>query len=163
MRLGIVSGGRPPRYRSYINHGVYALKHGHTYIRNLTSYPNLQTPNFHKLHAVADALPAFDWVLWLDDDAFFTDFERDIAERPYRSGVGCLLRGLPEPDKPGRRLDLPQLRRVLCQERSRNLSVSLERGRGAPFGPTATGPQESKDTPALRAARQPSVCFVYCA
>jgi len=80
VRLGIVSGGNPARYRSHINHSVYAGRYGLSYRRNTIAYPDLQTPHFHKLHAIAEALPEFDWVLWLDDDAFFTDFDKDMRD-----------------------------------------------------------------------------------
>ena len=78
MNLGLISGGNPPRFRSHINHDIYAHRHALSYYRDNRTYPDLQTPHFHKLCAVLRVLDQYDWLLWLDDDAFFTDFEQDM-------------------------------------------------------------------------------------
>ncbi|MDR6951968.1 hypothetical protein J2X65_001319 [Ancylobacter sp. 3268] len=79
MRLGLVSGAHPPKLRSHINHRVYAELHGLDYEYDARRYENLQTPHFHKLMAVLAIIESYDWVMWLDEDAFFTDFSFDVT------------------------------------------------------------------------------------
>lgn len=78
MKLAIVSGSNPNRYRSHVNHAVYARLHGLPYHLDFRKYEGLQTPHFHKLRAILRVIDRYDWVLWLDDDAFFTDFSTDM-------------------------------------------------------------------------------------
>lgn len=81
MQIDIVSGGNPPRFQSHLNHAVYAEIWGHRYHWDCFPREDLQTKHFHKLRAVLDALDvAGEWGLWMDDDAFFTDFSADITE-----------------------------------------------------------------------------------
>ena len=80
MRLGLVSGAYPPKLRSHINHRLYAQLHGLDYKYDTQRYENLQTPHFHKLMAVLGIIESYDWVMWLDEDAFFTDFSFDVTE-----------------------------------------------------------------------------------
>jgi len=75
----IVSGGIPHRLQSDLNHRLYAAHHSHNYIHDTGPYHALQNIYFFKLHSVEKVLPDYDWVFWIDDDAFFTDFEEDIA------------------------------------------------------------------------------------
>jgi hypothetical protein len=76
--LGIVSGGFPARYSSHVNHATYARLHGLVYHWDTKKRDGLKTPHFHKISAVLDVLDRHDWVLWLDDDAFFTDLSQDM-------------------------------------------------------------------------------------
>jgi hypothetical protein len=78
-KICIVSGGIPHRLRSDINHRMYAARHSHDYLHDTGPYQALQNIYFFKLHSVEKALPHYDWVFWIDDDAFFTDFEKDLA------------------------------------------------------------------------------------
>ncbi|MFZ5669667.1 MAG: hypothetical protein ACOY4K_09235 [Pseudomonadota bacterium] len=78
VNLAIVSGGYPTRYRSHINHDLYARIHGLPFYLDSTRYEGLQTPHFHKIRAVLRVLDRHDWVLWMDDDGFFMDFEQDV-------------------------------------------------------------------------------------
>jgi hypothetical protein len=78
LNLAIVSGSYPTRYRSHINHDLYARKLGLAYYLDSNRYPGLQTPHFHKIAAVLRVLEQHEWVLWVDDDGFFMDFEQDM-------------------------------------------------------------------------------------
>lgn len=72
--LCVVSGGDTQRLRSHVNHAVFANLHGFSYLRVVRAIPGLLSPYYLKLAAIRQALPDFDWVLWLDDDAFFSNF-----------------------------------------------------------------------------------------
>ena len=84
MKLCIVSGGKHSRLQSHLNHQAYALRHSYDFHHDLTPYPPpLIGPtisgSYFKLQAVENVLHRYEWVFWLDDDAFFTDFDRPIA------------------------------------------------------------------------------------
>jgi hypothetical protein len=80
LDLAIVSGGWPLRYRSGANHALYADVMGLIHHLDNTYYKRLQTPSFHKLAAILRVLDRHDWVMWMDDDAFFMDFEQDVRQ-----------------------------------------------------------------------------------
>lgn len=93
----IISTSNKNRFNSKINHQQYAN------FRNVTYkfYDNIQTEkhyHFLKIYAVLDALQLNDYVLYLDDDAFFTRTDWDyksifdlydkdliVAESPRRN------------------------------------------------------------------------------
>jgi hypothetical protein len=75
MDLCVVSGGNVMKYQSYVNHKVYASRHGYDYRMEYGPYPNLPSPFFIKLAATTHILHRYDWVFWIDDDAFFTNFD----------------------------------------------------------------------------------------
>ncbi|MGU3493531.1 hypothetical protein ACLBXM_05755 [Xanthobacteraceae bacterium A53D] len=78
MRIKIVSGTDNENLKSRANHESYAARHGYTYVFDATRYAGLPSPHFRKIHSVLAAMedtdPA-DWIWWLDDDAFFTQFD----------------------------------------------------------------------------------------
>lgn len=80
QRLCIVSGGIPHRLKSDINHRLYAARHSHEYLHDTGPYAALKNIYFFKLHSVEKALQYHDWVFWIDDDAFFTDFEKNLDD-----------------------------------------------------------------------------------
>lgn len=75
MDICIVSGGTHVRFPSAPNHAAFAARNGHAYRHDLTPYEGLLRPNFHKIRAVEAALHHHEWVMWMDDDAFFTDMD----------------------------------------------------------------------------------------
>lgn len=56
---------------------MYADRHGLDYLFDVTP-GRLPTPLDQKLAAVLRALPHVEWLFWIDDDAFFTDLDRDV-------------------------------------------------------------------------------------
>lgn len=74
LRMGVISGFFPGRrLNSHINHSAYCRAHGYYYID--ASHPGTHPrPYFRKIEVILEYLSLFDWVFWLDDDAYFTDF-----------------------------------------------------------------------------------------
>jgi hypothetical protein len=74
MKLGIISGFYPGfRFESPVNHKAYADVHGYHYVYNHTPERH---PHFlyYKVETILRYIDLFDWIFWLDDDAYFTDF-----------------------------------------------------------------------------------------
>jgi hypothetical protein len=79
MKLGIVSGFYPGfRVESAINHKAYADKHGYHYIYNFTPERDPRYI-FYKIETLLRYIDLFDWVFWIDDDAYFTNFSIPLA------------------------------------------------------------------------------------
>lgn len=74
MTLGILSGHYPGvRFASQINHKCYADSHGYHYVFN-GSPERDRRRYFRKIETILRYLDLFDWIFWIDDDAWFTDF-----------------------------------------------------------------------------------------
>lgn len=75
MKIGIISGYHPGfRFNSPINHKAYADTHGYSYIYNFT--PEARGGGyFFKVETIKRYIDLFDWIFWIDDDAYFTDFD----------------------------------------------------------------------------------------
>lgn len=75
-RIGVVSGRYPvTEFQSYANHKAYCLKRGYTYIS--CSWPTgSANPYMNKIRYIKSYLTLFDYIFWIDDDAFFIDHER---------------------------------------------------------------------------------------
>jgi len=68
----IISGADSHRYGAHINHKRYADIRGIDYKFHLSS--GLSNPFFTKCYAILDSFDkGYDYVLWIDDDAFFID------------------------------------------------------------------------------------------
>jgi galactosyl transferase GMA12/MNN10 family len=70
----MISGCTKKRLFSEINHAYYAANHSYDYNFDVGPYAELQNAYFLKLLAVERVIANYDWVFWLDDDAFITDF-----------------------------------------------------------------------------------------
>lgn len=72
-RVGIISYCDRLRTNAHVNHEVYARVHGYTYIFDIApvSEPPQHKKFFLKIEKIRKFLPLFDWVFWIDDDAFF--------------------------------------------------------------------------------------------
>lgn len=80
-RICVVSGGSAVRYLSHLNHAVYAEEKGFSHRLELSIAPHVPSPYWYKFLAIRNVLRDADWVLWMDDDAYFTDWRGDgIAE-----------------------------------------------------------------------------------
>ena len=77
--LGIISGYYPGvRFGSQVNHQTYADQHGYHYVYN-GAPPRRARSFFTKIETILRYQPLFDWVFWIDDDAYFTDFRAPLS------------------------------------------------------------------------------------
>jgi hypothetical protein len=72
--LTIVSGCDRLRFKSFVNHKLFADVNGSNYIWSFILGRHGESPYLKKIDVVQSALGADEWVFWLDDDAYFTDF-----------------------------------------------------------------------------------------
>mgnify|MGYP006272800899 CR=1 FL=1 len=77
-RIGVVSGRYPiTRFRSPENHIAYCKQNGYTYIH--CNWPTGEAiPYTNKIEYISYYLGMFEYVFWLDDDAFFVDFKKKL-------------------------------------------------------------------------------------
>lgn len=75
----ILSGRYPATtFHSPENHRAYANKFGYSYIHR--SWPGKsKNPYFNKIEYILEYIDFYDYIFWIDDDAFFLDFENDIS------------------------------------------------------------------------------------
>ena len=80
MKVCIVSGRYPAtEFDSAINHKVYADTFGYSYAH--CNWPTKEKNRYlNKMHYISMYLDVYDYIFWIDDDAFFFDFEKDIME-----------------------------------------------------------------------------------
>jgi hypothetical protein len=80
------------RFNSSVNHRLYACQHGYRYIFDSTPRFDKRT-YMRKLEAILEYLDLFDWLFWIDDDAYITDFsiplERFIDMTPESDFIVC--------------------------------------------------------------------------
>ncbi len=74
----VVSGRYPATsFESAANHRAYCGEHGYTYVH--CNWPTGQPiPYLNKIEYVLYLFDRFDWVFWIDDDAFFLDPSRSL-------------------------------------------------------------------------------------
>lgn len=136
----IVSGADEIRLRSYIGHTVYARLYGLDYRLETGLSRGVENKFFYKMAMVEHVLDRYDWIVWLDDDCFITDFTRDTfreligqAERDDRFLV--IAEGAVEPNGWWSRMNTgvfalrndPRTRQML--RRMRDTSVAEVRSR----------------------------------
>lgn len=102
-RVGIASGGDLIRFRSYVNHSIYAREHGLDYRLECGVDPQIHNKYHYKISIIRRLLPKYDWLMWIDDDAFFTDFSRDgvmdlIEEAEAADSFLVIAEGAVEPN-----------------------------------------------------------------
>lgn len=76
----IISGRYPATtYDSAVNHKIYAETHGYRYIH--CNWPTKWKNRYlNKIEYLLHYMDLFDYVIWIDDDAFFFDFDKDIMD-----------------------------------------------------------------------------------
>ena len=75
-RIGIISYCDKVRTFATINHQFYADLHNYTYIYDIAPTKNGVFKN--KVEKILKFLDLFDWVFWIDDDAFFTQYKTPL-------------------------------------------------------------------------------------
>ena len=83
--LMIVSGSSRVRTAAPLNHALYATAIGVPYFFDVAP-TRVERIYFHKLEVIRAYLPLAEWLFWIDDDAFFTDFRIDL--RQFLAAVG---------------------------------------------------------------------------
>ncbi|KZL15862.1 galactosyl transferase GMA12/MNN10 family protein [Pseudovibrio axinellae] len=80
MNIAVISGRFPiTTFPSNINHKVYCDKHNLTYIH--CSWPTKQRNKYYnKLEYILSYIDQYDYLFWIDDDAFFLDMGVDIRD-----------------------------------------------------------------------------------
>lgn len=80
MKVCLISGRYPETvFNSAINHKVYADAFGYTYIH--CNWPTKEKNRYlNKIQYILSYIEFFDYIVWLDDDAFFFDFTKDIMQ-----------------------------------------------------------------------------------
>ena len=77
MRICLVSGADELKLRSYINHYIYAREHGLDYRLECGLDDDIRTKFDYKTSVLRRLLDQYDWLVWLDDDTYFTNFKSD--------------------------------------------------------------------------------------
>lgn len=98
----LVSGGDLVRSRSYVNHRIWAAEAGIDYRLEIGIAPGRRTPYDPKFTAIRNVLPRYSWIIWVDDDVYFTDWRPGrllhLVDDAERSGLwGVLAQGPTEP------------------------------------------------------------------
>ena len=78
QRIGIISYCDKVRTYANVNHQYYASKHGYTYIYDIA--PTTHGVFKNKVEKILKYLDLFDWVFWIDDDAFFMQYNKPLSE-----------------------------------------------------------------------------------
>ncbi|WP_368660404.1 hypothetical protein [Kocuria sp.] len=60
-----------------MNHSIYARTHELDYRLECGLDRGITNKFFYKTSIIRRVLPLYDWIIWIDDDAYFTDFDRD--------------------------------------------------------------------------------------
>lgn len=99
----IVSGADEIRLRSYVNHVIYARTHSFDYRLECGLDRDIRNKFFYKTSTIRRVLPRYDWIVWIDDDAFFTDFESNqlnelITDAERRDHFLVIANGPEEPN-----------------------------------------------------------------
>ena len=77
-KLGIISYCDHFRTFAHINHQYYADKHGYHYI--FDAAPTHRGPYHNKIEKLLKFLDLFEWVFWIDDDGFFTQYDQPLEK-----------------------------------------------------------------------------------
>ena len=97
----IISGGNEYRFNSKINHQNYANHHSIEY-KNYTGIQYdqglIKRPHYIKIYSILDALKNHNEVMWIDDDAFFVNFDWDcrsifkLSDKPFILNKGWAVK-----------------------------------------------------------------------
>ncbi len=85
----IISGRYPTTvFQSPVNHRIYADSHKYSYIH--CNWPTgLDNVYLNKIAYILQYIDHYDYIIWIDDDAFFMDFEKDIMD--YAPKDDCFI------------------------------------------------------------------------
>jgi hypothetical protein len=90
--LTIVSGCDRLRFKSFVNHKLFADENKANYVWSFMIRREGANPYLRKIDAIQASLGADEWLFWLDDDAYFTDFSWRLLPYANRfSGVDLVI------------------------------------------------------------------------
>ena len=77
-KICVLSGRYPAsKFDSYVNHKIYCDIHGYTYIN--CNWPTKAVNRYmNKVEYIKSYYGLFDYIFWIDDDAFFIDMEKNL-------------------------------------------------------------------------------------
>jgi len=80
MSTCIISGRFPiTEFEANVNHKIYADTYDYSYIH--CNWPTtLKNVYLNKIAYILHYIDRYDYIVWIDDDAFFFDFEKDIMD-----------------------------------------------------------------------------------
>lgn len=91
-RLKIISGCDNLRFKSFVNHQIFAQTRGAEYSWKFNVIANGENPYVRKIDLIEREIGSSDWLFWIDDDAYFTDFSWDIMSYIEKfSGVDLVI------------------------------------------------------------------------
>lgn len=81
VKILVLSSHSHPKISGPVNHQVYATRHGYDYLFDITPLA-LTTPYDQKLEVIARTMrrTRCDWILWVDDDAYFMQLDKPITD-----------------------------------------------------------------------------------
>lgn len=79
-KVALLSGRFPiTKFETPINHKLYADTYNYTYIH--CNWPTkAKNLYLNKIHYILSYIDVFDYIIWIDDDAFFINFDKDIMD-----------------------------------------------------------------------------------
>ncbi|MBB2958494.1 hypothetical protein [Pseudoclavibacter helvolus] len=100
LDICIVSGADFVALHSYVNHSVYAREFGYDFRFEAGVAEAVENVFFFKTAAIERVIERYDWVVWMDDDTFVTDFSRDrirdLIDGAEATGVSFVVASGPE-------------------------------------------------------------------
>lgn len=78
MSVLIISYCDKIRTNAHYNHFKYAKKHGYDYIYDIS--PTVHEKYYGKIEKILSKLHYAEWIFWLDDDAYFMDYNVKLHE-----------------------------------------------------------------------------------
>lgn len=100
LDICIVSGADFVPLHSYVNHSVYAREFGYDFRFEAGVAEAVENVFFFKTAAIERVIKRYDWVVWMDDETFVTDFSRDrirdLIDEAEATGVSFIVASGPE-------------------------------------------------------------------
>lgn len=168
MTWCLTSGGDGIRLRSYLNHYIWAQENGIEYRLEIGLQPGRTSPYDAKYPILRRGLARFDWVMWVDDDVYFTRWsaegvQRLIAQAEAAGGFAVLAEGPREPNGSWSRINSgvmllrrdPRTTRLLERASATDIGALRERWDAEADGSFSGGDQDAlwhaiKSDPGLR-------------
>lgn len=145
-KVTIVSGGDEIRLRSYVNHKIFSLEHRFDYRLEIGLGEEIKSKFDYKFNCILNVLKYTDWLVWVDDDVYFTDFSSENIESLINmaevSGHQIILaEGPPEPNGFWSKINTG----VMIVRNSESAREILKKAKSTPLVEVKFGWDESED------------------